>query len=84
MPKTSYLYLLVYHDGTCQPLDNVHAGSLLGGGTVKLSRDDPRLDSQARPAAADFLTAALERGWQPLRETSMGDGAALVLLQRSP
>jgi hypothetical protein len=76
------MYVVVHRDGTCQPLDNVHAGALLSGGTVKLRPDDSRPAAGERPSAADFLTAAFERGWQPLRETSMGEGAVLVLLQR--
>ncbi len=81
---TEYRYLLLSIDGTCKPLHAVREPTTASGpGTMQIPTPDP-FDITDPPFSTDDIFPRLfKQGWTPCRETSLGDGVILVVMQKS-
>lgn len=83
--RVEYRYLLLRSDGQCLPLyRQAQAAQGAAEGTMR----PPTRESLAAAEVIDLqpatptLAQLLIQGWQPIRETGLGDGTALMLLER--
>ena len=84
---TEYLYIILKSDGFCTPLRSHISGPEDSPETLSATMNAPMpdlRDALRKPPfpAQEELPSLLAAGWRPLRETSMGDGHTLIILER--
>ncbi len=80
---TEYRYLVVGADGTCKPLHAVREPNTAAGSAAMSAPAPDPFDITDPPFSTDDIFPRLfKQGWTPCRETSLGDGAVLIVMQK--